>query len=83
MVTIYGHARCMWCLKAKELADQYMLKYEWLDTDNPENLKYLKEAIPDVKTVPQIWWNGKHLGGYENFLTEIENAMGGYGDGDL
>ncbi len=83
MITIYGHSRCSWCLKAKELADSYMLKYEWLDTDEPSNLKTLKEAVPGVKTVPQIWWNDRHIGGYEKFLEEVEGAIGGYGDGSL
>jgi glutaredoxin len=34
----------------------------------------LKSILPDVKTVPQIWWHGKHIGGYEDFASEIENT---------
>lgn len=79
MITIYGHARCGWCVKAKKLAEQYHLKYEWKDTDMSENLNDLKKKFPNVKTVPQIWWDDRHIGGYEQFSSEIENTLGNYG----
>ena len=81
MITIYGHQRCGWCKKAKALAEQYELKYEWLDTDNDGVLNALKTALPNVKTVPQIWWGETHIGGYEDFAAEIENTLGNYGQG--
>lgn len=80
MLIIYGHERCGWCKKAKALADQYNLEYEYRDTDNMENLNTLKTDFPNVKSVPQIWWNEKHVGGYEDFAAEIENTIGGFGD---
>lgn len=83
MITIYGHQRCGWCKKAKALAEQYGLKYEWLDTDNQEILNTLKTALPNAKTVPQIWWGDKHIGGYENFAAEVENTLGNYGQGNF
>lgn len=81
MITIYGHQRCGWCKKAKALAEQYELKYEWLDTDDQEILNALKTALPTARTVPQIWWGDKHIGGYENFAAEVENTLGNYGQG--
>lgn len=79
MITIYGHPRCGWCKRAKSLAEQYELKYEWLDTDIPEVLANLKSALPDKKTVPQIFWGERYIGGYEDFAAEIENTIGNYG----
>lgn len=79
MITIYGHQRCGWCKKAKALAERYNLKYEWLDTDNPEILSQLKNAVPNAKTVPQIFWGDRHVGGYDSFASEIENTLGNYG----
>lgn len=80
MIIIYGHQRCGWCIKAKKLAEQYQLKAVWKDTDNQENLNDLKIAMPNVKTVPQIWWNGRYIGGYEDFATEVQDTIGGYGE---
>jgi glutaredoxin 3 len=79
MITIYGHARCGWCNKAKNLAEQYGIKYEWKDTDNFDTLNELKLKFPNARTVPQIWWDDRYIGGYENLTAEIENTMGNYG----
>jgi glutaredoxin len=32
------------------------------------------------KTVPQVFWNGNHIGGFEEFAQEIENTRN-FGDG--
>jgi glutaredoxin len=80
MVIIYGNERCGWCKKAKTLAKQYNIESEWRDTDNQDTLNKLKTMLPDVKTVPQIWWNGHYIGGYDNFASEIQNTLGGYGE---
>ena len=81
MITIYGHERCGWCIRAKNLATQYSLKFVWKDTDNQDNLNELKKELPAVKSVPQIWWDERYLGGYEKFADEVENTIGGYGKG--
>lgn len=79
MITIYGNNVCGYCRKAKNLAEMYNLKYEWKDTDDSETLNELKTSLPGVRTIPQIWWNGAHIGGYEDFAREIENTIGNYG----
>jgi glutaredoxin len=40
----------------------------------------MKIKLPDVRTIPQIWWHGNHIGGYEDLVSEIENTIGGFGD---
>ena len=82
MITIYGHPRCGWCIRAKNLAKRYNLTHEWKDTDDLENLNELKAKLPDLEkiTVPQIWWHDNYVGGYDKFAVEIENTIGGYGD---
>ena len=37
--------------------------------------------MPNAKTVPQIWWNDKHIGGFSELAEEIDNTRGGFGDG--
>lgn len=74
MIVIYGKSSCGWCDKAMSLAEQYALDYEYRSVDNDYYKQQLKAMMPDVKTVPQIWWHGKYIGGYEQFATEIENT---------
>lgn len=83
MITIYGNERCGWCRKAKNLAEQYELKYEWIDTDEDGAIEGLRVRIPDVKTIPQIWWHDRHIGGYTELLSEIQNTIGNYGQGRI
>lgn len=74
MIIIYGKSSCSWCDKAMGLARQYQLDFEYRSVDNDHYKQQLKQMLPDVKTVPQIWWHGKHIGGYEDFASEIENT---------
>jgi glutaredoxin len=76
MIIIYGNETCPWCVKAKTLAQQYGLEHEWKNTDIKQNLNELKTAKPDAKTIPQIWWDDRYIGGYKEFASEIQNTMG-------
>jgi glutaredoxin len=68
-------------VKAKELADQYNLDYVEKNIDTAKNLNELLLKMPDVKTIPQIFWGDRYIGGYAEFASEIENTIGGYGEG--
>lgn len=74
MITIYGAPWCSWCMKAKKLAEDYQLDYEWRNVDNDHYKQQLKILLPSAKTIPQIWWHGNHIGGYEDFAREIEET---------
>lgn len=84
MITIYAKDNCKWCTLAKELAENRKLSYDYRNVD--ENYQFLVELAtlkPDTKTLPQIWWDDKHIGGYINFADEVENTMGDYGNGQI
>lgn len=83
MITIYGKENCPWCVKAKTLAETYQLKYEYKNAEDPLVLAELKLAKPDVRSVPQIWWYGRHIGGYKEFSVEVENTKNDYGQGQF
>ena len=83
MIKIYGTEVCSFCLRAKRLAESYEMKYQWIDVHEKEGGDELKALLTDYKTVPQIFWHGNHIGGYEEFASEIENTSGGFGDGRL
>lgn len=79
-IKIYGKSSCPWCDKAKDLASRYGFQYEYFDIGDKQYYDELKEAVPDLKTVPQIFWDGRHVGGYSGLANEIENTLGGFGD---
>jgi glutaredoxin len=80
MIKIFGKVNCAWCKDAKKLAEKYNLSYDYIDVGYTEGLKELTSLLPEAKTVPQIWWHDRHIGGYQEFLKEIENTLGGYAE---
>lgn len=71
LVTIYTKANCSWCDKAIMLAIDKGYIVETFDVRVEENLKFLKDQLPDVRTVPQIWINDRYVGGYSEFSEEV------------
>jgi glutaredoxin len=79
---IYSKENCPYCDKAKYLLEtkgieyiQYLLDYGQLK--NPGVIYYtrneLLKAAPDARSVPQIFINDNHIGGYtqlEQFLNK-------------
>lgn len=84
MIVIYGTTSCTYCQKAKDLAETRGLQFEFRNMDlNEQFYVELKALKPDFKKVPQIWWDNRYIGGYTNFAEEVENTIGGYGDGKV
>lgn len=68
---IYGKDDCPFCEMAKEELSMRGIDYEFID------LKEIKKTAAevtgrDVKTVPQIYYNGMYVGGYEELMTFLE-----------
>lgn len=67
---IFSKENCPWCNKAKALLDtENWGYYEWNISENEWARDYIKQS--GFTTVPQIYFGGKHIGGYEaleNFL---------------
>jgi len=82
MIEIYGTLACEYCSKAKELAEAHGLKYTYIDLFEGNNHELYDEKFPNAKTVPQITWHGRHIGGYSEFAREIEETRN-YGDGQV
>ena len=76
MIEIYGTDNCVFCDKAKELSETYNKEYTYIDLTETEDITaaFFKK-FPNVRTVPQIVWEGKHIGGY----TELSEWLKDYG----
>jgi glutaredoxin 3 len=82
MIKIYATETCPWCKRARSLAEQYQLKYEYIIIYSDELKREFRELFPEATTVPQITWNGNYIGGYEDFKAEIENTRE-FGQGEF
>lgn len=71
---ILGREDCPWCDCAKDELERHGEAFEYhLYTANPMLLKLMFAA--QMKTVPQIWYGGQHIGGYDDLVKFFESDM--------
>ena len=70
-IIIYSKSNCPFCERAKNLFDSKDLKYNEiiLDGKDEEFSKLIKKT--GFRTVPQIFINGKCIGGYSDLIKII------------
>jgi glutaredoxin 3 len=70
MNTILTHPRCGWCDKAKELLADSNIEFTVQDVSTDPYAKELFKAY-GFKTVPQIFLDGKHIGGHDDLVAHL------------
>jgi glutaredoxin len=76
-IDIYGMDNCTYCQSATQFCTAAGLDYNYIDlTKSPEQLDVLEERIGRFRTVPQIFINGEHVGGYTEFREAAKNGKG-------
>ena len=68
MFDMYTRPTCFWCVRAKHLLESKGISYRDLDINNDVLRKELKIKAPGIKTIPQIFKDGKRIGGYEDLV---------------
>lgn len=81
---IWTRDNCVFCTRAKALLSNRSISFEERIIDVygrddrvlTENQKWvtreeLLQAYPDAKTVPQIWLDGQHIGGYTELVQKL------------
>lgn len=80
-VLIYGRDTCKFCNKAKKLAEFCKENLEGfdfkIDYNNGKGWQAVELAEkfdnPDIKSVPQIFADGRYIGGYTEFDAWLKN----------
>lgn len=69
---IWSKPDCPYCVMAEKLLvnkgyeiDERKLGFGW-------NREQLFEAVPNARTVPQIFLDGEYIGGYDNLVKHFE-----------
>jgi glutaredoxin 3 len=74
-IEIYSKESCSFCTKAKDLLKIKKLPYTEKNVSDPEVKEELLRRVFGVKTVPQIFINGKHIGGYSDLVMYIDQNL--------
>ena len=64
-VLIYTTRFCSYCLAAKAMLDEKNVDYLEVDVEEPEKRKLMVQHSKGRRTVPQIFIDGVHIGGYD------------------
>jgi glutaredoxin 3 len=64
-VTVYTTSVCPFCVQAKRLLKERAIPYDEIDVGDDEQVRAaMIERAGGKRTVPQIFIDGKHVGGY-------------------
>lgn len=74
-IVILGKTTCGPCNEAKALLEREGLPYSFLNVDQQFDLKNFIVAA-GFKTVPQIFIDGKHIGGKDDLVALFSNYPG-------
>ena len=78
-ILIYTSNNCAFCNSAKELLINKKLKFEEINISQNNNLKEeMIKKTNGLMTVPQIFINSKHIGGF-NELNKLNKSKKLYG----
>lgn len=66
-IVIYTSDHCPYCIRAKQLLDAKKAKYQLINVTNDQaQRELLVEKSNGLRTVPQIFIDDQHIGGYDD-----------------
>lgn len=72
-IRMYSTRFCPFCMMARELLKRKGVEYEDIPVDSDRDRRCEMERISGRHTVPQIFINQRHVGGYDD-LAMLEHA---------
>ena len=73
-IIIYSSLLCPYCRAAKVLLNTLKLRYEEILIDNKPEVKKQMIKISNRQTVPQIFFDKIHIGGYDDLEKKYKNG---------
>ena len=67
-IIMYTQDLCGYCTAAKNEFESRGWEYIARNIKHTDNYDNLKELLPNVKTVPQIWIDDMYIGGYDELM---------------
>lgn len=76
MIEVYTRMLCPYCTKAKRLLKAKGVTFTEIDVSNGGEARDIMVERSGRNTAPQIFMNGRHIGGYSDMLAlEQEGAL--------
>ncbi len=65
-IEVFSGPGCGYCMRAKALLDEKSVAYTDLDISEAAHRDDLARRLPRVKSIPQIFIDSEHIGGFED-----------------
>lgn len=72
MYIVYTKNNCSFCQMAKQLLTDEVADYRNVEEDSLYMIE-LRTLYPAVRSMPQIFKNGRHIGGYTELVKELQS----------
>ena len=69
---VWSNVGCHFCEMAKTLLKQKGIEYEERNIAKDWKVEQLLEAVPNARTVPQIFVDDKYIGSYDNLVEHLK-----------
>jgi glutaredoxin len=73
-VVIWGKDNCAYCKQAVSFCESNNLSYEYREVGQGWTREQLLEAVPNARTVPQIFVNDNLVGTFAEFRKYMEDT---------
>ena len=68
---VWSKDTCPFCVQAKALLEARGIEYEERNVSKDWTREQLLEAVPDARTLPQIFLDGQHIGGFTDLRSHL------------
>lgn len=69
---VWSKDNCPYCVQAKQLLTIKGIEYEEKKIGEGYTKEDLLDAVPDARSVPQIFLDGNHVGGFTELRAHLE-----------
>ena len=68
---VWSKDACPFCVQAKALLELRGIEYEERNVSTDWTREQLLEAVPDARTLPQIFLDDRHIGGFTDLRSHL------------
>jgi glutaredoxin 3 len=68
---VWSKDACPFCVQAKALLELRGIEYEERNVSTNWTREQLLEAVPDARTLPQIFLDDQHIGGFTDLRAHL------------
>ena len=68
---VWSKDACPFCVQAKALLEARGIEFEERNVSKDWTREQLLEAVPNARTLPQIFLDGQHIGGFTDLRSHL------------